>query len=275
MKKLFTILTAVLLAANVFAQAPEKMSYQAVIRNSENNLVSNSISLTASNGTITKNNYITVAMNGSGAGLTDIDGNTYTSVIIGGKEWMAENLKVTHYPNGDPIPLVTDNTAWDNLGNNNTDDAYCYYNNDVNSIYGALYTYAAAIGDNWEKDLVENQGVCPDGWHLPSDAEWTELTDYLGGEAVAGGKLKEAGTTHWIAPNAGATNESGFTALPGGGRVGNYGTFFGLGYNGYWWSVTQGNNSKAWRRSLYCRNSVVSRYFSNKSPGFSVRCVRD
>ncbi len=121
---------------------------------------------------------------------------------------MAEDLRVTHYPNGDPIPNVTDNTAWGNLGDNNTDDAYCFYNNDNTTDYGALYTYAAAIGDNWARDNADGQGVCPDGWHLPTVAEWQELVNYLGGSSVAGGKLKETGTTHWNSPNTGATNES-------------------------------------------------------------------
>ena len=169
-------------------------------------------------------------------GCTDYDGNTYQTITIGSQEWMAENLKVTHYANGTVIPLVTDNTAWANLGNNNTDKAYCYYNNsDANKdTYGALYTYAAAT--NGDNDGT-TQGVCPTGWHLPGDAEWTELTDYIGGTSVAGGKMKETGTTHWNSPNTGATNESGFTALPGGRRDSSNGAFSNVGYYGYWWSA--------------------------------------
>ena len=122
----------------------------------------------------------------------DYDTNDYTSVTIGNQVWMAENLKATHYPNGTAIPYVTDNTAWGNLGDNNTDDAYCYYNNNAGGeagTYGALYTWAAAMGDNAVSSSTNPsgvQGACPAGWHLPSDAEWTELTDYLGGTSVAG-----------------------------------------------------------------------------------------
>ena len=118
------------------------------------------------------------------------------------------------------------------------------------------------------------QGVCPSGWHLPSDAEWTQLTDYLGGESVAGGKLKETGTTHWLSPNTGATNETGFTALPGGYRYDN-GPFSDIGYSGYWWSATEGSTDYAWYRNMYYSSYVVDSYLNGKELGFSVRCVRD
>ncbi|NCD10807.1 MAG: hypothetical protein EOL98_15615, partial [Negativicutes bacterium] len=189
--------------------------------------------------------------------------------------WMQENLKVTHYPNGDPIPYITDNDEWAALKNNNTDDAYCYYDNNTNSEYGALYTYAAAIGDNWQRDKTEGQGICPDGWHLPTDEEWSELVDYLGGLDVAGGIMKEEGTTHWDSPNTSATNESGFTALPGGLRSSLSGTFNTAGSSGYWWSATENSSNYAWRRSLYYNDAGVRRCYSSKSDGFSVRCIRD
>ncbi len=118
------------------------------------------------------------------------------------------------------------------------------------------------------------QGVCPTGWHVPSDAEWTELTDYLVGTSDAGGKLKETGTTHWNSPNTSATNETGFTALPGGDR-GHGGTFDGVGDTGYWWSATEGSTSNAWYRNMYYDRSNVYRLYGNKELGFSVRCVRD
>lgn len=118
------------------------------------------------------------------------------------------------------------------------------------------------------------QGVCPAGWHLPSDAEWTELTDYLGGESIAGGKLKELGTTHWAAPNEGATNETGFTALPGGLR-GSNGTFGIISNNGFWWSATENSTSNAWYRRMYLDLSNVTSSGFDKKAGFSVRCVRD
>jgi uncharacterized protein (TIGR02145 family) len=128
--------------------------------------------------------------------------------------------------------------------------------------YGVLYNWTAAMN------------ACPDGWHLPSDAEWTELTDYLGGESVAGGKLKETGTTHWASPNTGATNETGFTALPGGLRDDN-GSFYVIGYYGDWWSATEDNATDAWNRYMYCDLSNVNRHYDNKEVGFSVRCLRD
>ena len=207
--------------------------------------------------------------------VKDIDGNKYNTVLIGNQCWMQENLKVTHYPNGDTIPYIADDDKWAALADNNTDDAYCYYDNNVNSEYGALYSYAAAIADDWQRDNVEGQGICPAGWHLPTDAEWTILTDYLGGESVAGGKMKEAGTSHWHSPNAGATNESGFTALPGGHRYSSDGTFYYAGYFGYWWSASESSSYYVWLRRLYHYNADVGRYIYNKSFGFSVRCMRD
>jgi uncharacterized protein (TIGR02145 family) len=138
--------------------------------------------------------------------VTDIDGNIYHTVTIGTQVWMVENLKTTKYRNGDPIPNVTGN-AWAAL----TTGAYCWYNNDAatyKATYGALYNWYA---------VADSRNIAPTGWHVPTDAEWTTLTTFLGGESVAGGKLKETGTNHWTSPNTGATNETGFTALPGGG----------------------------------------------------------
>ncbi|PID93594.1 MAG: hypothetical protein CSA95_06675 [Bacteroidetes bacterium] len=206
------------------------------------------------------------------ATVTDIDGNSYNTVLIGEQCWMQENLKVTHYPNGDAIPYITDGGAWDALGDTNTDDAYCYYDNNMNSAYGVLYSYAAAIGDNWARDNAEGQGICPEGWHLPTDAEWITLTDYLGGEDVAGGKMKEVGTGHWQSPNTGATNESGFTALPGGYRD-YYGTFRNVGNHGTWWSATVYGSSDVWYRYLSYETANVNRNNHYKSYGFSVRCI--
>jgi uncharacterized protein (TIGR02145 family) len=216
--------------------------------------------------------------------LTDIDGNVYQAVKIGDQCWMAEDLKVGTYPNGDAIPYIDDNATWGVLADNNTSDAYTVYDDDnndgvvdiANPDYGYLYSYAAAIGDNWARDNNANQGVCPDGWHLPSDAEWTELTDYLGGTSVAGGKLKETGTTHWNSPNTGATNESGFSALPGGYRSYLNGAFGGVGSNvGYWWSATEYSSYNAWTRGLYYATADVYRFNYYKSSGFSVRCLKD
>ena len=196
-------------------------------------------------------------------GLTDKDGNVYTSVIIGTQEWMVENLKTTKYNDGTDIPLVTDDYEWGDL----TTDAYCWYNKDAATYktpYGALYNWYA----------VNTGKLCPTGWHVPTDAEWTTLTDYLGGRAVAGGKLKETGNTHWNILNTDATNETGFTALPGGDRVSN-GTFYYIGLNGFWWSATEYNTNSACSRLMESSVSNVSGGYHGKELGFSVRCVKD
>ena len=194
--------------------------------------------------------------------ITDIDGNTYKTVTIGTQTWMAENLKVTKYNDGIAIPNVTDDTAWSEL----TTGALCDYDNTPSNseTYGKLY--------NWH--AVNTEKLCPTGWHVPSDAEWTVLTDYLGGESVAGGKLKETGTTHWASPNTGATNETGFTALPGGSRSSN-GTFYDIGSNGLWWSATVYGASNAWYLYVSSNNSTVRINNISKGYGFSVRCVRE
>jgi uncharacterized protein (TIGR02145 family) len=196
--------------------------------------------------------------------VSDIEGNTYKTVTIGTQTWMAENLRVARYKNGTAIPLVTDPTAWVGL----TTPGYCWYNNDEatnKATYGALY--------NWYTVITGN--LCPTGWHVPTDAEWTTLTTYLGGESVAGGKLREVGTAHWASPNTGATNETGFTALPGGYRY-YTGTYLTIGYAGYWWSSTGSSATNAWYRYMYYYNPLVSRDgYGSKESGFSVRCLRD
>lgn len=194
--------------------------------------------------------------------MTDIDGNTYRTVTIGTQTWMAENLKVSTYNDGTAIPNVTGNTAWSTL----TSGALCDFENTPpnSDIYGKLYNWYA----------VNTNKLGPTGWHIPTDAEWTELTDYLVGETVAGGKLKEIGATHWFTPNVGATNETGFTALPGGYRH-VYGLFEHKGINGRWWTASEYNADKAWSRSMdYINNSVFS-YTDFKQWGFSVRLVKD
>lgn len=204
----------------------------------------------------------------------DYDGNVYRTVQIGNQWWMAENLKVTQYANGTAIPLVTDKTVWINLGDNNTDKAYCYYNNDPNSEYGALYTWTAAtngISNYFNPSGV--QGICPTGWHIPSYIEWDELIDFLGGFGVAGGKLKETSAIHWNSPNSG-TNESGFTALPSGGRHDRDGTFHSIGNAGTWWSSFS-YNDKADTFEIYNDSDIVNNRNLWLSSGFSVRCVRD
>jgi uncharacterized protein (TIGR02145 family) len=195
--------------------------------------------------------------------VTDYDGNVYNTVTIGTQIWMQGNLKVTHYRNGDAIPNVTIFSSWWNLATG----AYCSYNNDVNNstTYGNLY--------NWHV-VKDSRNIAPTGWHVPTDAEWTTLTTYLGGENVAGGKLKETGTNHWISPNTGATNETGFTAL-GGGYRDNTGTFSAIGIDSFWWSSSENSPYGAWCRRIDNTSPSVNRLYSNESNGFSVRCLKD
>jgi uncharacterized protein (TIGR02145 family) len=193
----------------------------------------------------------------------DIDGNLYNSITIGSQIWMVENLMTTKFNDGSDIPLVEDAGAWSVLNA----PGYCWYNNDEatnKNLYGALY--------HW---LTGNTGkLCPTGWHLPSDAEWTILTDYLGGEDLAGEKLKESGTTHWASPNTGATNETGFSALPGGYRAID-GSFDKIGNNGFWDSSTEYNTSNRYGRVMSYDSSNVYRARLGKRRGLSVRCIKD
>ena len=202
------------------------------------------------------------------------DGKSYSYKTIGTQVWMTENLAY--------LPSV----VGPGTGSNSTAYYYVYgYDGtDVDAAkatsnyttYGVLYNWPAAMNGaaSSSADPSGVQGICPTGWHLPSDAEWTTLTTYLGGESVAGGKMKEAGESHWTSPNTGATNESGFTALPGGSRY-SFGAFYYIGSYGNWWSSTQLNTSNAWYRLLYYDDSTVSRSNGRKACGFSVRCVRD
>jgi uncharacterized protein (TIGR02145 family) len=205
-----------------------------------------------------------IAINGVQAqSVKDIDGNVYKTITIGTQTWMAENLRTSKYNDGTPIKLITDSTSWEAL----TTPAYCWYKNDEKTNkpqYGALYNWFA----------VRTSRLCPAGWHVPADKEWNILTDHLGGENIAGAKLKEAGASHWKTPNAEANNESGFTALPGGYRS-IYGEFLSLGEDGWWWSATEEDAAYAWTLHLYYGYSNAGRYGFSKVPGFSVRCIKD
>ena len=194
--------------------------------------------------------------------VKDIEGNIYKTVKIGYQVWMAENLKTTKYNDGSDISLVTDTVIWGEM----TTSGYCWYNNDES-------TYKVTYGSLYNGFTVSSGLLCPTGWHVPTDAEWTTLTTFLGGESVAGGKLKEAGTAHWTTPNTGATNEYGFTALPGGTRSMD-GTFYYIRESTYWWSSTEFNTNEAWARYNNI-DDYVGRYQFNKHYGNSVRCVKD
>lgn len=196
----------------------------------------------------------------NGSIVKDTDGNIYHTLVIGNQVWLQENLKTTKYRNGDPILNITDPAKW-SAGNLST-GAYSNYNNDprISNIYGRLYNWYA---------VNDKRGLCPSGWHIPSKAEWDELINHLGGNSIAGGKLKEAGYSYWDSPNSGATNESGFTALPAGYREID-GSFQGLKHVTYLWSSTKitdfgmGWNDKGIGSSLY-----------DERGGVSVRCTKD
>jgi uncharacterized protein (TIGR02145 family) len=200
--------------------------------------------------------------------VTDIDLNVYNTVTIGTQIWMAENLKTTKYNDNTEIPLITDNNAWAAL----TSPGYSWYHNNEASYktsFGALYNwYTADFSSNGGKN------VCPLGWHVPSVAEWTTLTTFLGGANVAGGKLKETGSTIWTSPNMGANNETGFSALPGGSRD-LYGLFSGIGTYGIWWSVTETDSNYASRIYLDSNDGSAESDNGFKKGGFSIRCLKD
>jgi uncharacterized protein (TIGR02145 family) len=220
------------------------------------------VELTVSNDygsdTETKTDYITVESGGTGGTVTDIDGNVYNTVVIGNQEWMAENLKTTTYNDGTSIELLENDTDWEN----NTTGAYCWYENDqayYAETYGALYNWYA----------VETGNLCPDGWHVPTDAEWTALEDYItsdGHSGTEGAALKA--TWGWDSDGNG-TDDYGFTALPGGVRYSS-GFFSSIGYTGNWWSATD-----VWYRYLSFGDSNVTRSMAGNEIGHSVRCLRD
>jgi len=202
------------------------------------------------------------------------DGKVYKTVTIGSQVWMAENLAYLPSVVGPETVSDTDPCYY----------VYNYYGIDVTTAktrtnyltYGVLYNWPAVMQGEPSSDANPSrvQGICPTGWHLPSDAEWEQLVTHLGGSDNAGGKLKEKGTEHWKEPNEGADNESGFTALPGGYR--DYGgAFVDIGNYGTWWSSSEYNTNYAWSRYLYYNDSYVGRSCNDKERGFSVRCVRD
>jgi len=207
--------------------------------------------------------------------ITDIDGNKYKIIKLGEQWWMAENLRVTHYRNGEPIPNITDNTEWKSL----TSGAFCYYNNntDNSKLYGALYNWFA---------INDSRNIAPKGWHVTTDEDWKLLEITCGMEQSLadkrgwrgtneGGMLKEAGTEHWTEPNSGATNESGFNVLPGGSRYSANGGFFDMGAYAFFWSSNYDSNDFAWCRNFSYRRSDIFYGTFMTNYGLSVRCVKD
>lgn len=195
--------------------------------------------------------------------VTDTDGNLYHTLTLGTQTWMVENLKVTHYRNGDPIPVIVEDTAWSEL----TTGARCAYEHDtaLGSVYGQFYNWFA---------VTDLRQICPAGWHVATDQEWQTLIDHLGGEAVAGGKMKERDTLHWLSPNTGATNESGFTALPAGARSFD-GMFYLMQSHAFFWSSTGTTGNMAWFRYLEDLDAYIGRTADVTTSGFSVRCIHD
>ena len=370
MKRVFTILAAVIITAGVFAQAPQKMSYQAIVRDAAGELIKSTqvgIEINILQGSATgtgvytetqtpttnANGLLTIEIGGgtgfdaidwangpyyletkidptggtnytitgtsqllsvpyalhsktaetaassdllnerikniqssmAGGKVTDVDGNVYNTVKIGNQIWMAENLKVEHYADGTAIPFVTDTNGdgstddeWAALGDNNTDKAMCYYYNNAGGekdTYVDLYTYATAVNGTPYGGTNNVQGVCPDGWHLPSDAEWTELENYISNDGHGGTEGAALKTTSGWYQEGNGTDIYGFSALPGGCRHAYNGTFYNVGSSGFWWSATEYDSSYAYYRSLYYLNSDVDRYLYHKSFGLSVRCTRD
>lgn len=194
--------------------------------------------------------------------ITDRDGNVYQTVKIGNQVWMVENFKATKFNDGTPIPNVTDESEWSYL----TSPGYCWYENDISNkaTYGALY--------NW---YVINTGkLAPAGWHVSTNDDWETLSDFLGVGDAAGGELKEAGTEHWLSPNTGATNSSGFLALPGGFRHYN-GGFAGQRSCGRWWSFTECDATNSYYLELSDYYVYLTRICDQKGFGYSVRLVKN
>ncbi len=191
--------------------------------------------------------------------VNDYEGNTYKTIQIGNQTWMAENLRSIMLNDGAEIPFTISYSDW----SESSTPGYCWYDNDSLSLGGLYNWYAVNTGK-----------LCPDGWHVPDNEDWTIMFDYLGGAAVAGNKLKESGVTHWTSPNSSANNESGFTALPAGYRNA-IGAFNDVTRKSYWWSATENTSSEAYYNSLSYSYSNVDRGSSNKKNGFSIRCVKD
>lgn len=195
--------------------------------------------------------------------MTDIDGNTYYTVMIGNQTWMAENLKVTHYQNGDLIEHVTDNQQW----SERTTGAYCAYQNEPENVnsYGLLYNWYA---------INDERKIAPEGWRVPTTEDYQILSDYLGSDTESGAKIKEVGTTHWKSPNAGADNASGLTALPGGIRYDD-GSFNNKTWNCYFWTATQKTDNRSWYRVLYSDNTNLDLEYTSYKFGLSIRCIKE
>lgn len=214
-------------------------------------------------------------LDGTIGSVTDIEGNVYATVYIAGMEWMSANLKVTKYNDGTNIPYIADYSTWSNL----TSTAFCWYNASPYSLDSINYvnTYGFLYNGYFVDDLVNwNKDICPIGWHVPTDAEWTTLTTYLGGSNIAGKKLKEVGVSHWLNNTLLTTNETNFTALPAGYRTWDIGVFCDVGNYGEWWSSTESiyDSSRVYNIEMKGSLNNVHRDNCRKKDGFSIRCVK-
>jgi uncharacterized protein (TIGR02145 family) len=222
-----------------------------------------------------------------GAPISDIDGNVYNTVLIGAQCWTKENLRVRRYNNGTSIPFDAtggsggsggSSSTWSNL----TIGAHTIYANDSTTTpsnrtkYGYLYNWYAAKGiyTTGTMTSTDTLNICPEGWHVPTDADWTTLTTELGGESVAGGKMKSIGTAYWSSQSAGTDNSSGFSALPGGYRIKD-GSFNNLRNSAVFWRATEDNANNAWSSRLEYNSNNVSRNSYEKQYGASIRCLKD
>ena len=205
-----------------------------------------------------------LSVNKSYSQVYDIDSNVYKSVTIGSQEWLAGNLNVSKFRNGDKIPEAKTVEEWKKASAEGT-PAWCYFDGDNKNgkVYGKLYNWFA---------VNDPRGLAPQGWHIPGDEEWTQLIDNLGGEKVAGDKMKTK--DEWLYKQTG-TNESGFTGLPGGWRESNFCSYIEFGNSGYWWSSTENATFGAWYRRLIYDYPHAFRGDTNKKSGLSVRCVKD
>ncbi len=221
--------------------------------------------VTNSAGTAYGNEIIFTTQPASANTVTDIDGNVYNTITIGTQVWMKENLKTTHYRNGDAIPTGLNDASWFTTGSG----AYAIYGNNTSNIavYGKLYNWFA---------VVDTRNLAPAGWHVPTFTETVTLTSFLGGLSNSGGTLKEAGLTHWNSPNTGATNSSGFSGLPGGNRS-NIGLYDFIGFGGYWWTTAEDfpGSVTAEARGLFANSIETAQISGSKNYGLSIRCIKD
>lgn len=197
-----------------------------------------------------------------GETVTDADNNVYHTVTIGSQVWTVENLRTTSYNDGSPVTMVSDNAAWTGL----TTGAYCWYNNDEASFkgtYGALYNWYA----------VNSGKLAPAGWHVPTQGDWQILIAFLGGDSVAGGRMKASGSSLWNSPNTGADNSSGFSAVPSGSHYMN-GSYYLLGKYGWYWSSTESNADEAWHVYMQYNSGAITGKAGSKKDGFSVRLIK-